>query len=151
MLGTRCYSLLWLLVRLGSGLPPVVYAAGICNTASSLLLTSAPLPPVAWGLRQMVQRPASTVHHFHQLHGACARWFRGLHAWHALSVMCGLLACLLACACLLVLAGHVKIEVTFHIDEHGVLNVSATDLDTHKQEQWLREGYMVARVTPPAV
>ncbi len=64
----------------------------------------------------MVQRPACL---------ACSV----RHVW---------LACLLACACLLVLAGHVKIEVTFHIDEHGVLNVSATDLDT----QWLREGLL---------
>jgi molecular chaperone DnaK (HSP70) len=32
-------------------------------------------------------------------------------------------------------AGHLKIEVTFHIDENGVLNVTAHDLDHGKQEQ----------------
>lgn len=43
-------------------------------------------------------------------------------------------------------AGSAKVEVTFHIDQNGVLSVSALDNNTMRQEQWLREGYMVARV-----
>lgn len=45
-------------------------------------------------------------------------------------------------------AGTPRIEVTFHVDERGVLNVSALDLNTQRHEQWLREGYLVARCNP---
>ena len=43
-------------------------------------------------------------------------------------------------------AGAAKIEVTYHIDGNGVLTVSALDLNTQRQEQWLRQGYMAAQV-----
>ncbi len=41
-------------------------------------------------------------------------------------------------------AGAAKIEITYHIDQNGVLSVSALDMNTQRQEQWLREGYMHA-------
>jgi hypothetical protein len=40
-----------------------------------------------------------------------------------------------ACLVAICLTGQLKVEVTFHIDEHGVLNVTAHDLDHGKQEQ----------------
>jgi molecular chaperone DnaK len=46
--------------------------------------------------------------------------------------------------------GVAKIEVAYHVDEHGVLTVTARDLNSQRQEQWLREGLMVAHVAPPA-
>lgn len=42
--------------------------------------------------------------------------------------------------------GSAKIEVTYHVDNNGVLSVSALDLDSKRHEQWLRQGDMVARV-----
>ncbi|KAJ9520190.1 hypothetical protein QJQ45_030109 [Haematococcus lacustris] len=42
--------------------------------------------------------------------------------------------------------GKAKVEVSFHVDAQGVLNVSATDMDTQRQEQWLRDGFLVARL-----
>ncbi|KAG1672498.1 hypothetical protein FOA52_002807 [Chlamydomonas sp. UWO 241] len=43
-------------------------------------------------------------------------------------------------------AGVCKIEVCLHIDTNGVLSCTAVDTNSQRQEQWLREGYMVARV-----
>jgi molecular chaperone DnaK (HSP70) len=43
-------------------------------------------------------------------------------------------------------AGAAKIEITFQIDPNGVLSVTALDTNTHRQEQWLREGILIARV-----
>jgi molecular chaperone DnaK (HSP70) len=44
-------------------------------------------------------------------------------------------------------AGSAKIEVTYYVDEKGVLSVTAMDLNTQRQEQWLQEGYMAAYLT----
>jgi hypothetical protein len=33
-------------------------------------------------------------------------------------------------------AGAAKVEITYHIDSQGVLNVTACDLNTFRQEQW---------------
>jgi len=44
--------------------------------------------------------------------------------------------------------GMAKLEVTFHVDQNGVLNVAACDLNSQRQEQWLREGYLVAHSNP---
>ena len=43
-------------------------------------------------------------------------------------------------------AGTPKIEVTYYIDSDGVLTVSALDLNTQRQEQWLRQGHMAAQI-----
>ena len=42
--------------------------------------------------------------------------------------------------------GAPRIEITLHLGEDNVLSVTALDLDTHRHEQWLQEGCMVARV-----
>ncbi|KAG2491097.1 hypothetical protein HYH03_010541 [Edaphochlamys debaryana] len=41
--------------------------------------------------------------------------------------------------------GAARVEVTFHVDAGNVLSATATDLDAQRQEQWLRQGSMVAR------
>jgi molecular chaperone DnaK (HSP70) len=43
-------------------------------------------------------------------------------------------------------AGSARIEISFHIDEGGVLSCSALDLDSQRHEEWLRAGAMVAHV-----
>eukprot|EP00798_Chlamydomonas_sp_ICE-L_P013343 gene13343-19184_t len=42
--------------------------------------------------------------------------------------------------------GSSKIEITYSVDSNGVLSVSALDLNTHRHQQWLKQGDMVARV-----
>ena len=44
-------------------------------------------------------------------------------------------------------AGSARMEIVFHVDPAGVLNVTAMDLDTNRQEQWLRQGNMVANLS----
>jgi hypothetical protein len=39
-----------------------------------------------------------------------------------------------------------EIEVCLHVDTNGVLSCTAVDTTSQRQEQWLREGYMAARV-----
>ena len=43
-------------------------------------------------------------------------------------------------------AGAAKIELTYHVDADGVLSVSALDMNSQRQEQWLREGHMAAHI-----
>ncbi|KAG2447656.1 hypothetical protein HYH02_007572 [Chlamydomonas schloesseri] len=42
--------------------------------------------------------------------------------------------------------GSARIEVTFQVDASNVLSATARDLDAGRQEQWLRQGSMVARM-----
>lgn len=39
-------------------------------------------------------------------------------------------------------AGSAKLEVTFHVDQNGVLNVTACDLNSQRQEQWCVQKYV---------
>lgn len=48
------------------------------------------------------------------------------------------------CLCLSGPKGGVRIEVTFNLDAQNVLSVTAIDLDTQRQMQWLSQGAMVA-------
>ncbi|KXZ41552.1 hypothetical protein GPECTOR_399g227 [Gonium pectorale] len=41
--------------------------------------------------------------------------------------------------------GSARVEITLSVDANNVLSASATDLDAQRQEQWLRQGSMVAR------
>eukprot|EP00955_Chlamydomonas_euryale_P012106 130536-Chlamydomonas_euryale.AAC.2 len=41
-------------------------------------------------------------------------------------------------------AGSCKIEVCLHIDQEGVMTCTAVDLNSQRQEQWLRQGHMYA-------
>ncbi len=40
------------------------------------------------------------------------------------------------CVCVCVCTGSVKIEISFHVDANGVMNATARDMNTQRQEQW---------------
>lgn len=62
-----------------------------------------------------------------------------------LLVSCPVLCCTRHVSCVCAgPKGSSRVEVSFFLDANNVLTATATDLDNARQEQWLRQGGMMA-------